>query len=89
MTGHIKLNYYFRMTKKSKSLFIDQEVSRLEEQVDFLLATLDRLMKENRSLRSRQESLATERANMLEKHDMVRTRVDGIVTRLKALESGA
>ncbi|MEN8106916.1 MAG: TIGR02449 family protein [Pseudomonadota bacterium] len=77
------------MTKKSKSLFIDQEVSRLEEQVDFLLATLDRLMKENRSLRSRQESLATERANMLEKHDMVRTRVDGIVTRLKALESGA
>lgn len=89
MTGHIKLNYYFRMTKKSKSLVIDQEVSRLEEQVDFLLATLDRLMKENRSLRSRQESLATERANMLEKHDMVRTRVDGIVSRLKALESGA
>ena len=89
MTGHSKLNYYFRMTKKSKPSVIDQEVSRLEEQVDFLLATLDRLMKENRSLRSRQESLATERANMLEKHDMVRTRVDGIVSRLKALESSA
>ena len=89
MTGHSKLNYYFRMTKKSKPSVIDHEVSRLEEQVDFLLATLERLMKENRSLRSRQESLATERANMLEKHDMVRTRVDGIVSRLKALESSA
>jgi cell division protein ZapB len=46
-------------------------------------------VKENHSLRSQQESLATERAGLLEKHDQVRNRVDAIVTRLKSLETGA
>jgi uncharacterized protein (TIGR02449 family) len=48
-----------------------------------------RLTRENRSLRAQQDSLAIERAGLLEKHDQVRNRVDAIVTRLKSLESGA
>jgi len=66
----------------------EPELVRLEEQVNNLLELLDRLTKENRSLRVQQESLATERAGLLEKHDQVRNRVDAIVTRLKSLETG-
>ena len=66
----------------------EPELVRLEEQVNNLLRLLDRLTKENRSLRAQQESLATERAGLLEKHDQVRNRVDAIVTRLKSLETG-
>ena len=66
----------------------EPELVRLEEQVNQLLELLDRLTRENRSLRVQQESLATERAGLLEKHDQVRNRVDAIVTRLKSLETG-
>ncbi|HAJ91597.1 MAG TPA: TIGR02449 family protein [Gammaproteobacteria bacterium] len=66
----------------------EPELVRLEEQVNNLLELLGRLTKENRSLRAQQESLATERAGLLEKHDQVRNRVDAIVTRLKSLETG-
>ena len=66
----------------------EPELIHLEEQVSKLLELIDRLTKENRSLRAQQESLATERAGLLEKHDQVRNRVDAIVTRLKSLETG-
>jgi len=76
------------MTTKTAPPLIDQELTRLEKQVAGLLDTVDRLDQENRSLRTQQDSLASERANLLEKHDQVRTRVDAIVTRLKSLETG-
>ena len=74
-------------TKETRS--VEQELVHLEEQVDSLLAIVERLTRENRSLRAQQDSLAIERAGLLEKHDQVRNRVDAIVTRLKSLESGA
>ncbi len=76
-------------TNIKQTHLVEQELARLEEQVDSLLAIIERLARENRSLRVQQESLATERAGLLEKHDQVRGRVDAIVTRLKSLESGA
>ncbi|MDH3526788.1 MAG: TIGR02449 family protein [Gammaproteobacteria bacterium] len=76
------------MTKNTIPSVIDQEITRLELQLEAVLTTIDRLVKENRSLRVQQESLATERASLLEKHELVRHRVDGIVTRLKSLETG-
>ena len=76
------------MTDKNTPVMTEPELVRLEEQVNMLLELLDRLTRENRSLRVQQESLATERAGLLEKHDQVRNRVDAIVTRLKSLETG-
>lgn len=61
----------------------------LEEQVESLLGALKHLMDENKSLRAQQDNLASERAGLIEKHDVVRNRVEAIVTRLKSLESGA
>jgi cell division protein ZapB len=76
------------MTKKTTPSEIDLELTHLEEQVTGLLETVERLSQENRSLRTQQDAMANERANLLEKHDKVRTSVDGIVTRLKSLETG-
>ena len=75
------------MTKKNTPALIDQELGQLEDKVDTLLDIIDRLMKENQSLRSQQGTHALERAGMLEKHDEVRNRVEAIVTRLKSLET--
>jgi len=82
-------HYIGRMGKKRTPSVIDQEISMLEEQVDTLLAALEHLADENRSLRAQQETLTMERAGLLEKHDLVRNRVEAIVTRLKSLETGA
>jgi cell division protein ZapB len=83
-------NYICDMTTNSKETYsVEQELVRLEEQVDTLLTIIERLTRENRSLRTQQDSLAIERAGLLEKHDQVRNRVDAIVTRLKSLENGA
>ena len=76
------------MTKNTKPV-VQQELVQLEDKVESLVKVVEKLMKENRSLRAQQETLATERAGLLEKHDQVRNRVDAIVTRLKSLESGA
>ena len=77
------------MTSETTPSPIDLELTRLEEQVTGLLETVERLSKENRSLRAQQDTIANERANLLEKHDQVRNRVDAIVTRLKSMETGA
>ncbi len=82
-------HYIGCMAKKTNHPNTGKELDLLEEQVGSLLDIVERLMKENRSLRSQQESLATERAGLLEKHDLVRNHVDAIVTRLKSLETGA
>lgn len=88
MTGTPESHYIGSMSQKTKPSVIDQEVTRLEEQAAILLAAIDRLMKENKSLRAQQESHSTERAALIERNDMVRNRVEAIVTRLKSLESG-
>ncbi len=83
-------NYICDMTTNTKETYsVEQELVKLEEQVGSLLAIIERLTRENRSLRTQQDSLAIERAGLLEKHDQVRNRVDAIVTRLKSLENGA
>jgi cell division protein ZapB len=76
------------MTRKKPSI-IEHEITRLEEQVGSLLELVERLSRDNSSLRTQQETLSTERAGLLEKHDQVRNRVDAIITRLKSLETGA
>jgi len=75
------------MTNQTTPVLIDQELDQLEEKVDGLLDIINRLTQENQSLRSQQETHATERAGLLERHDQVRNRVEAIVSRLKSLET--
>ena len=64
-----------------------RELDRLESGVETLLNEVKRLHEENVSLRDSQESLVTERANLLHKNEQVRSRVEGIVNRLRSLEN--
>ena len=67
---------------------LDAEIKRLEKQLDEVLSLLGALREENRALRQRQDHLATERANLLQKNEQVRGRVEAMIGRLKAMEQG-
>jgi cell division protein ZapB len=67
----------------------DHDLQNLEQRVDELIVSCSELSKENRSLRAQQEKLVTERAALIEKTELARTRVEAMITRLKALESGS
>lgn len=63
------------------------ELKRLDESVDVLLGTISQLKEENVQLRSQQEFLQIERSRLMEKTETARTRVEAIISRLKAMES--
>ena len=68
---------------------LDAELTRLTKRIDELVVILERLRDENRALRARHESLAGERAALVQKNEQVRTRVEAMIGRLKTLEHGA
>ncbi len=67
----------------------EHELKRLEKRVDALVRVCDRLQDENRSLKQRQDTLTAERANLLQKNEQVRARVEAMIGRLKAMEQGS
>lgn len=73
----------------SKDLTFTRELERLERRIDELVLTCNQLKEENRSLRARQDNLIGERATLLQKNEQVRSRVEAMVGRLKAMEHGA
>ncbi|NCF83168.1 MAG: TIGR02449 family protein [Proteobacteria bacterium] len=64
------------------------DLQGLEAQVDDLIQTCDQLTDENRALRDQQSSLVAERASLLEKSELARSRVEAMIARLKAMEIG-
>ena len=62
-------------------------IQQLEQQVDELLRTSRRLREENLLLRSQQAAWLSERAQLVEKTDVARTRIEKMVSRLKELDS--
>lgn len=77
------------MSATSQKSAIEQEYRRLELRVAELVATLAQIKEENYSLRQRNELLVAERGGLLQKNEQVRTRVEGMIGRLKSLEHGA
>jgi len=68
---------------------LEQELKRLEGRIGELATTCHKLRDENTSLRERLDSLTTERAGLLAKNEQVKTRVEAMISRLKALEESA
>jgi cell division protein ZapB len=64
------------------------DLDTLERQVGELIRTCRQLREENASLRARQEHLVTERAELIEKTELARSRVESMITRLKSMEDG-
>ena len=75
------------MAENMNSTF-EHELKRLEKRVDALVRVCDQLQDENKSLKQRQDILTAERANLLQKNEQVRARVEAMIGRLKAMEQG-
>lgn len=65
---------------------LPNQMQALLDRVDLLGERMRRLQEENRSLRQQHESLSGERAALLAKNEQARTRVEGMILRLKSLE---
>ena len=59
----------------------------LEEKIDRLVRICERLEDENRALRDQQNSLIAERAALVEKSELARSRVEAMITRLRGMEA--
>lgn len=81
-------DYILSMADNINATF-EHELKRLEKRVDALVGVCDRLQDENRSLKQRQDVLTSERANLLQKNEQVRARVEAMIGRLKAMEQGS
>ncbi len=62
------------------------DISALERKVDELLELCGRLAQENKMLRANAAAWKTERTELIRKNDVARSKVEAMITRLKALE---
>ncbi|CAG1771446.1 hypothetical protein BAC3_01823 [uncultured bacterium] len=65
------------------------ELKDLEDKLDQLLAQHQAIKNENNALKAKQEALIQEKAKLLEKTTLARTRVEAMITRLKEMEQGS
>ena len=65
------------------------DINSLENRIDELIKSVDDLRDENRALRTQQDNLIAERASLIEKSELARSRVESMIARLKAMELGA
>ena len=70
----------------AEPLAVEGELKALADKLDRLLSTNARLHEENLSLRAAQAQLSLERSALLAKNEQARTRVEAMISRLKALE---
>lgn len=63
-----------------------QQLEQLETRLSDLLEISNRLRTENQALHTRESKLMEERAQLLKKNDMAKSKVEAIITRLRALE---
>jgi len=62
------------------------EFSTLEDKIGELIDLCDTLGRENKALRVQQQTWTTERAKLIEKNELAKSRVESMITRLKSLE---
>jgi len=77
------------MGESSAKIPVENELKKLERRVDDLVTIVTQLKEENRALHQRQDALTSDRANLLQKNEQVRGRVEAMIGRLKAMEHGA
>ncbi len=77
------------MNSPRQPTLVGQELELLEQRLGDLVTMVHQLREENRALRQRLDSLSSERATLLQKNEQVRTRVEAMIGRLKAMEHGA
>jgi cell division protein ZapB len=64
------------------------DLQSLEERLDALIKLCETLARENQVLRDQQAGLLSERAALIEKSELARSRVEAMIARLRAMETG-
>jgi cell division protein ZapB len=62
------------------------DIAELERRVDDLIHLCQHLREENHSLRARQEALVAERGELIEKNEQARSRIEAMLSRMRAME---
>jgi len=62
-------------------------LQQLDSKLTELMELCSKLKLENRSLRNQQQTLVEERAKLIEKNELARTKVESMITRLKSMEA--
>jgi cell division protein ZapB len=63
------------------------DLGALERRVDDLIRTVETLKTENSALRVQQDNLINERAVLIEKTEQARSRIESMISRLRAMET--
>ena len=74
--------------KQSSNTFRMEEMDILERRVGELISLAERLSRENKALRAQQENWSVERAKLIEKNELAKSRVESMIGRLRSLENG-
>lgn len=64
-----------------------QSLVAMERKIEALISAAQQLLKENQALRANEQRWQQDRARLIEKNDLARTRVEAMIHRLKSLES--
>lgn len=75
------------MDTEDQNALAELDLRRLEVRLEELIQIVSRLKNENSDLRVKQEDLVAERAELIEKTEIAKTRVEAMITRLKSMES--
>ena len=65
-----------------------EEMDILERRVGELISLAEQLSRENKALRTPQENWSVERAKLIEKNELAKSRVESMIGRLRSLENG-
>ncbi len=75
------------MSQKEQTTGVDVDLKALEVRVEELIRACEFLKQENKTLKVKQDNLVAERAALVEKTEMARTRIEAMISRLKSLET--
>jgi len=87
LTRFIEHSILISMNTEEHRAEMETGLKILESRIDELLKIVDKLTQNNRALMLKQERLIAERADLIDKTDMARIRVESMITRLKSMET--
>ena len=73
------------MSTKNQSF----DINDLEDKLDELIQRYNDVQLENTTLKVKQDELVKEKAKLVEKTNLARTRVEAMISRLKTMEHGS
>lgn len=67
----------------------EQDFQQIEQKIDELIKLCDQLNNDNISLKHHAANWSVERAKLVEKNELARSKIEAMISRLKSLEHSA